>query len=345
MITKFGKSISALVSQSDSYFLDNQTLMKTNKKYAKIYLQQPERKNCKICKTKISKSSFIKEQIPYAICSKCTHLNGLYEDTENFCNRIYTEDNHLVDLYNKANKKEFKNRMQEIYMPKVNFFLDILNKNNVDLSKVEFLDIGAGSGYFVDALLQSKINNIKGVEVSKAQVEFGNKMIGEKKLFYESISNTEGQVIRNTNADIISLVGVLEHVREPRKVLKNIKSNKNIKYVYFSVPLFSPCVFFELSNDNSWHRQLARGHTHLFTYESIKYFCKEFNFEILGEWWFGTDIFDIYRHTLNNLKRFNNSEIEKVWHEKFFQCINELQLCIDQKKQSSEVQMVLKIKR
>lgn len=345
MITKFGKSMSALINQSKDYFSSNVNLIKINKKYAKIYLQQPKRKYCKICKTKIKKPSFIKENIPYAICNKCTHLNGLYEDTEDFSNKIYTEDSHLVDLYNKESKREFKNRMREIYMPKADFFLKILRKNSVDISKMQFLDIGAGSGYFIDALLQNKVSNVRGVEVSMAQVEFGNKMIGEKKLFHESIVDTEGKVIKNTNADIISLIGVLEHVREPRKVLKNIKSNKNIKFGYISVPLFSPCVFFELSNKNSWHRQLARGHTHLFTYDSIKYFCKEFNFKIIGEWWFGTDIFDIYRHTLNNLKKFNSSEIEKIWHEKFFQCINELQLCIDKKKQSSEVQIIFEIVR
>lgn len=48
-------------------------------------------------------------------------------------------------------------------------------------------------------------------------------------------------------------------------------------------------------HQESFNRQLSGGHTHLYSKESINYFCKEFGFNIVGEWYFGTDVLDQFR--------------------------------------------------
>ncbi|MEY9979956.1 hypothetical protein [Lysinibacillus sp. RC79] len=94
-------------------------------------------------------------------------------------------------------------------------------------------------------------------------------------------------IINNTDAEIISMIGVLEHLTNPREILDAISNNKNIEYFYISIPLFSFSVFWELMNESEFNRHLSGGHTHLYTKESIEYFCNEFNFSKIGKWQFG----------------------------------------------------------
>ena len=192
----------------------------------------------------------------------------------------------------------------------------------------------------MSAMKKMGVSNIKGTDVSYSQVEYGNNMIGEKLLSTHTLEETIN-FIERVNTDVISMIGVLEHLKTPRDVLKGIKNNKNIKYIYISLPLFSLSVFLEIISTDVFHRQLSGGHTHLYTEESIKYFCKEFGFEIIGEWWFGTDVVDLFRHISVTLESESNSSRELFKH-KFLPLINALQLEVDKKHFSSELHLVLK---
>ena len=139
------------------------------------------------------------------------------------------------------------------------------------------------------------------------------------------------------------MIGVLEHLQDPRGVLKEIIDNKNIKYFYMSVPTFSFAVYLEIFSSSIFHRQLSGAHTHLFTENSINHFCKEFGFKIVSEWWFGTDMVDLFRHMYVSLKDLNCSEkCNLLWRDSFSRMIDSLQLEMDKKKASDQVHMLLK---
>ena len=111
------------------------------------------------------------------------------------------------------------------------------------------------------------------------------------------------------------------------------------------MPLFSLSVYLEMFSDDVYHRQLHGGHTHLYTEESLKYLSTEFELEIVSEWWFGTDIVDLYRNLLINLEAKNVSDNLKSHYKKMMSSFMDLiQLEIDKKHYSSEVHMVLKKK-
>ena len=59
-------------------------------------------------------------------------------------------------------------------------------------------------------------------------------------------------------------------------------------------------------------RQLITSHTHLYTQKSILHMIKKFKFKILGEWWFGSDISDLYRSIIIN-SNFYNKKILKIF--------------------------------
>ncbi|KPA15606.1 hypothetical protein MHK_004187, partial [Candidatus Magnetomorum sp. HK-1] len=179
-------------------------------------------------------------------------------------------------------------------------------------------------------------------EASEYQVNYANQMLGKKYVHCNSLDGIE-TIIENLKTDVVSLVGVLEHLQHPDKVLSALSMNNNIKYFFFSLPLFSTGIFFELVFPHVMPRQIAGGHTHLYTESSIKHFCKQYRFEKISEWWFGMDIYDLFRNvwvTLEKSKDFQN--IVPLWSSLFEPLLDDLQLAIDKRHVSSEVHMVVK---
>ena len=81
----------------------------------------------------------------------------------------------------------------------------------------------------------------------------------------------------------------------PKKFLKVVEKNQNIKYLYICVPFYSLSVLIESCFDNVHNKHLGETHTHLFTDKSLKEMLKKNNFYPAAEWWFGSDIMDLFR--------------------------------------------------
>ena len=138
------------------------------------------------------------------------------------------------------------------------------------------------------------------------------------------------------------MIGVLEHIN-PKNLLRDFKSSK-LKYLYIAVPALSLSVFLENVFTKVFPRVLSNGHTHLYTEKSLNYFAKKNNLEIIGEWWFGTDIPDLFRSILTSAN-FTNKEIYTNELNKIFQnTIDELQSVLDKNKTCSEIHMIFKKK-
>ena len=169
--------------------------------------------------------------------------------------------------------------------------------------------MGCGSGYFVYASLLRNLE-ATGVDVGKAMVEFGNNQIShhinktpltfeDEQYFYEAVTKS--------NANVISAIGVIEHLREPHKFFDAFKNSKS-QYLYYSVPMFSFSVILENIFKEVFPRQLSGGHTHLFTEQSIQKMNEIIGVKPVAEWRFGTDAMDLYRHTLTNIQKNNSSQ-------------------------------------
>jgi 2-polyprenyl-3-methyl-5-hydroxy-6-metoxy-1,4-benzoquinol methylase len=347
MFKQYGKPSTALLMQKKSFFEENNKHINKQKEISDIYISQPLRKLCKNCDTNMSeKIDFIKDSISYKICTKCSHLNGTYEDTNEFCETVYTSDDgkNYAENYEANDLENFNYRVTSIYMPKAEFLFTSLKNDSVVPNNLSYLDFGSGTGYFASALDKMGLNSVSGSEVSKFQVELGNKMIGKDLLSVHSLSDTE-KVLSETKANVVSMIGVLEHLQDPREAIKSIMKNDNISYLYISVPLFSLSVYIEMLSNDIFHRQLHGGHTHLYTEESLNYLAQEFNFDIISEWWFGTDMVDLYRNMFINIEDKNVSSTIKVHYKNMMtKIIDSMQLEIDKNHYSSEVHMLLKKK-
>ena len=196
-------------------------------------------------------------KIKYSICNKCGHLNGIYEDSKKFVNWLYSSSEG--SNYKKNYLNFFDDRVKNIYIPKVKFLTQVIKK------KINLIDIGSGGGHFIRALELLKIQ-AKGYEPNKSLANLGNSRLRKNYLVHISLDDTNKLIATEDGANVVSLIGVLEHLNKPNEFIK-LFVKSNIKYLYISVPLFSLSVLLENSFSNIFPRQLSGGHTHLYTKE------------------------------------------------------------------------------
>ena len=346
---RYSKPLGKLLDLKQEFFKSNDSKLEEFTKITSFYSSQARRLSCKNCGYNLEclpSESFIKLGVEYCFCSRCGHCNGVYEDTDDFCRSLYT-DNHgenYAKNYSAADIQQYKNRVKEIYIPKAEFLKDALAELGQPPCRLH--DFGAGAGYFVSAAMECGFSDVTGYEPSETLVNLGNTMMGRSQLVGHDLSNTV-ELIEKSDAMVASLIFVLEHLQTPREVIKALSQNENIKYVFFSVPIFSPTVIFESVFQEVMPRHLAAGHTHLYTDKSIQYFCDEFAFQRQSEWWFGLDICDLYRSVLVSLQKSNtkNTYLQDYWTERFMPLIDSLQSVLDEAQACTEVHILLEKKK
>lgn len=336
---KYGKPFGNLNSMKRNFFDNNDGMLKMADEMADVLSKQPKREYCKICGSKLAAPLFYSHNLGYIKCDKCNHLNSEFEDTNEFASKVYVEDDYSKN-YSAPDKEGYEKRLNSIYVPKAEFLKESLAKDN--FKDINVLDIGAGCGYFVSALRRLNIPAL-GIEVSKNQVDYGNACAGENILTHVGLTDSISY-IEKTDANVISAIGVLEHLIDLKENLKAIKNNKKIKYLYASVPMFSFSCAFEAANQECYNRHTGGTHTHLFTNESINYMAEEIGFEMAYEWRFGSDINDLYRFLTVMLSKNGNQEFASYFSDMFVPLMDKLQLVLDESEFSSEMHFILKRK-
>lgn len=345
---RYSKPLGKLLDFKQDFFASNDSKLEDYRNIASVYRSQPQRTACKNCGHQLDCSPseyFVKLGVEYCFCSRCGHCNGAYEDTDAFCRLLYTADHgeNYAKNYSATYIQQYKNRVAEVYLPKAEFLKDALEEVGARPSRLA--DFGAGAGYFVSAAMECGFSDVIGYEPSETLLNLGNAMIGSNKLVGHDLSDIVA-LIEKSDATVASFIGVLEHLQNPREVLRALSQNDNIKYVFFSVPLFSPTVVLESIFQEVMPRHLVAGHTHLYTESSIQFFCDEFSFQRQSEWWFGLDICDLFRNVLVSLQKSspNSTYLQDYWNARFMPLIDDLQSVLDMAQACSEVHMLLKKK-
>ncbi len=339
---KYGKSFGKLNSFKTDFFKNNGGMLKMADGMADILKAQDKRLSCKICGTPLGEVFLKSHGLNYLRCEKCGHLNSEFEDTDDFASKVYVEDDYSKN-YSEQDKEQYKKRMELIYVPKAGFLKDCLEKDGLCAGDLEILDIGAGCGYFAAASRSLGMKAL-GIEVSENEVNYGNMINGETLLTCVGLRDSI-EYLRNTKARVVSAIGVLEHLIHLRENLDAIRDNKNIDYLYASVPMFSFTCAFETSHQDCYNRHMGGTHTHLFTNQSIEYMAESIGFETAYEWRFGSDINDLYRFIMVELEASGNSKMAKLFSERFTPIMDELQLVMDKSEFSSELHFILRRKK
>lgn len=344
-IVKYGKKFQDISSIKKNFLFENDILLKKQKKIAKLYTNQPIRKKCKLCEKILLGRSFFNHNIEYIQCKKCSHVNGKFKDTDSFSKKIYeSEDINYSKTYKSNDYQKFLNRKKKIYDPKAKFLKKCLNKNK----SIKILDFGCGSGYFVSSLIDHGFKSVHGVEVSQQQINYGKSVFRKNKKNPKLLRCEKREkvfdVISHTKANCLTLIGVLEHIVDIHDFLNKIKKNKNIKFIFLCVPMFSLSSLIENNFINIFNRQLGGGHTHLFTEKSLLKLMNKYSFYEKGSWWFGTDIPDLLRSFRVQITKNKSPGLNKTIND-LEKITDDLQMQIDKKKLSSQVHMFLERKK
>ena len=340
---KYGKSVGDILAIKSDFFEHNEEMLEMSHRQADALLAQNKRMECKICHEPIKGDIlYTSQRMSYYLCPKCGHVNSAYEDTDDFAKRVYLEDTY-ENNYSEADKKKYAHRLDTIYIPKAEFLIKSLEEDGLPKKDIKLLDDGAGSGYFVGAMRKLDVE-ASGIEISSAQVGFANAMNGEEVLRQADSDKIAG-ILKTTDANVLSFIGVFEHIINLDEVLMSIRENKNIKYVYLSVPMFSMSCVFEASHQKCYNRHAGGTHTHLFSDSSLSFMADKMGFEELASWKFGSDMMDLYRMICVSLEQNGNSALKDYFAPKFLKMIDDLQLTVDKNEFASEIHLILKRKQ
>ena len=340
---RYGKTMADILSIKQGFF-DNDVYKHKETRASDIYRKQPLRIKCKVCQSPITKGIYFSNHgTDYTQCEICGHINGVYDDSDGFSDDLYSSGN-LVHDYFEETEEQYTRRLDSIYIPKARFLKDMLDAHNADSKSFKYLDVGAGSGYMVGALDRVGLD-AKGIEVDKIQAEFANKMLNNNRIEAHELTEIN-QLIRTTEADVLVFINVWEHVANLTEMLSAIQYNVNVKYVFFCVPLISLSCAIEVAFPDVFPRHLGgggRGHTHQFSKSSLAWMYKIYDIAPVAEWYFGTDIMDLFRSIDVLLRRNNSSEDFVKFISRFFvENADTLQLCVDKSGFASDIHVLAK---
>ena len=146
--------------------------------------------------------------------------------------------------------------------------------------------------------------------------------------------------VANSDSDILTAMGVIEHLREPHKFFQAFTKSK-IKYLYYSVPMFSLTALLENVFEKVFPRHLSAGHTHLYTEESIVEMNKIIGIKALAEWRFGTDAMDLFRNLSVTLEKNNvSNKTMQLFSNGYLETIDKFQKILDENHFCSEIHLL-----
>jgi 2-polyprenyl-3-methyl-5-hydroxy-6-metoxy-1,4-benzoquinol methylase len=154
------------------------------------------------------------------------------------------------------------------------------------LSKIKdkgnFLDVGCALGFFINGIKRNSNWNVFGVEYGKSAVEYASKNLG--------LNVKQGELydinFPNKYFDYIHINNVLEHVRDPGRLLGECKRIiKDDGYLFLSVPNgyndSRPLIeFYKLKKVPT---KSISGHIYFFPKETLLKLFKDFDFEIISK--------------------------------------------------------------
>ena len=160
-------------------------------------------------------------------------MSGVREDSDEFCRAISTtsDGKNCARNYSELNDEAYRDRVEKIYVPKADFLLKSLEEDGLDFDDIIIFDMGAGSGYFISAMLLRGCDKVCGYEASQFQVDYGNLML-KRNVLKAVNEDLLYDIIKNSVSSVFSLVGCLEHLKNPMSIMDAICKNKNVKYIF-----------------------------------------------------------------------------------------------------------------
>lgn len=225
---------------------------------------------CIVC-GKITKKIFSYTNFNYYRCPRCHHVTTLPYPSEK------DMEMHYAKKFQKGNYQllhTFKDQYNDIYAGMISVLEKQLEKDGKTLKGMKILDVGCFTGELL-LLLQKKGADVYGLELQKDAVKIAQKVLG-KRVVQADVMNDP---FPKKQFDIITLLGVVEHVTDPMKLLQ--KSQKLLKkngYVLIQTP--NSASFLANLLGKYWPPFAPVEHIHVFGKQSIQLALKKNGFSL-----------------------------------------------------------------
>ncbi len=288
---------------------------------------------CYICESSERTSFSNIYGFEYVKCLHCNHLYTTIRYTEEAIQNFYKSNKYYSQI-TYANKETCHYRKENVAKPKVQFAEQFVRKQN----KKTWLDVGSGIGDLVSVLKENGWD-ATGLELSETSIAFS------KETFNVSlVRSTFGEYLKANHDkvfDVISFIGVLEHVPNPLELLQMAHSSLTGKgIIMLQVPnAFSLTSHLQsLFYNNVFRHMSPLEHIMLFSKDSLCKALETTGFKPLSFWWHGMDIYEL----LNNLTLINPKVQNSIFSQNIIDNMNELQFVLDRKELSDRIICVAK---
>ena len=223
--------------------------------------------DCPICKDTKRKFLFKENGFQVWSCQNCSHIYVSPQPNEKFYKKYYgksyTNEFDIPEEHEKHRENVFNKTIQAI--------------NHYTGHKGDLLDIGAGFGGFLKKA-QSSGWNVHGLEFNQARYEMCRKSFPSLPNSNFKCSNIENAGYEDSSFDVVVLINVIEHVKNPIDICKRA----------FDMLKPGGCLIIrwpQFTFRNSL--QSAPEHLHGYTGQSIRHLLINLNFYDLREYWAG----------------------------------------------------------
>ncbi len=175
---------------------------------------------CRVCEAPdliiVKKSDMAEGQITSSCFSITDHnygtTNAIYRCLS--CGFLQCpEVNNVLPFYQKLVDSEYEETRSERALQMRSILKKIISKGPQDGRDINILDVGAGSGIFVEEAIKMKYH-AEGIEPSRWLYDIAQ---GRKLPVYNSILPCEN--IKNKRYDVVTIIDVIEHVNDPYNLL------------------------------------------------------------------------------------------------------------------------------
>lgn len=332
MRTRYSKSSEDIVPESRRFAREDDELLDQQQRSAQVLIEAGKpRSTCVLCETSLGPAApFPHRDLSYLCCSVCGHIQTQLEPPPGYPSQT---GNGLAfsDVYTALPPEAYLSRTQRVYTPKLDWALDEMGHAGVPREEAlhrQWLELGAGAGYFVHALQQAGARSATGLEQSAELVRIANERLPDSPVVAHSGSLAEA--VDQHSADVYVAFFVLEHLQDACELWRALSRCPEGTFLLLAVPVFGLATLVEGAVPNHAARSLDGSlHTQIYTDQSLSHACKTAGYELLAEWLFGQDAVDIKRMILKQLQPGYPPELLATIEERLADLQDPLQGAVD----------------
>jgi 2-polyprenyl-3-methyl-5-hydroxy-6-metoxy-1,4-benzoquinol methylase len=283
---------------------------------------QSPNQNCPLCGCVGGKKIFGTFDLFYIACPDCgcAYVEKFPVDPSD----IYSDEEY-EQIAASSYLDNVDYRKERFGVERINLVKNNIKKNPND---AKLLDVGCGTGWFLDVAKENGFN-VCGIEFGEHLAKATEKRLGIK-VYTEALSSFEKTEV----FDIITMFDVIEHVKDPRKLLESMYDHLVSGGIGV---LFTPNLDSFAIQTLKEHSSLVCpcDHTFLFNEKSLRKTGEQIGFEVIYSATKGSDIIDIYAYYDQFLEQHETAQFLK-------DNADGLQAMIDEAKCGNHLRLILK---